>query len=54
MKKSEIDKRSLARPLRINRETLRHLDACDLNRVVAAISGPSLCVGTTDACCVTR
>ena len=54
MKKSEFGKRSLARPLRINRETLRHLDACDLNRVVAAISGPSLCMGTTDACCVTR
>ena len=54
MKKSPSGKPTLAHPLRIHRETLRQLDARDLRMASAAISGPSICPQTTNACCVTR
>lgn len=53
MKKGSNGKQCLTRPLRINRETLRQLDARDLNRVVAAFSGTSICTDTTGHCCQT-
>ncbi len=54
MKKSSSGKLTLAHPLRIRRETLRRLEARDLQMAAAAFSGPSICPQTTVYCCVTR
>lgn len=54
MKKTSSPKHTLAQPLRIHRETLRQLDARDLQMAAAAFSGTSICTETTNYCCVTR
>jgi hypothetical protein len=54
MKKSPSGRLTLAHPLRIRRETLRRLEARDLQMAAAAFSGPSICPQTTVWCCVTR
>jgi hypothetical protein len=42
------------RMLTVNKETLRRLTESELEKAAGGISSPSICVETTNACCVTR
>lgn len=39
--------------LKLHKETLRQLELNELERVGGGITSPSLCMATTDQCCVT-